>query len=109
MDVHIPKAIANGLRLKKVDVRTAQEDGTDRLPDRALLSRAAFLESVMFTSDNDFLREAYQRRTQGESFSGVIYIHQLKINMGQGVQDLELIAQVAEPTDLLNQVEFLPL
>ncbi|MDP3091950.1 MAG: hypothetical protein Q8N04_14830 [Nitrospira sp.] len=33
MDVHIPKAITDGLRVHGVDVLTAQEDGAARLPD----------------------------------------------------------------------------
>jgi len=37
MDVHIPKAITIGLRLRGVDVLTAQEDGAITLPDADLL------------------------------------------------------------------------
>jgi predicted nuclease of predicted toxin-antitoxin system len=33
MDVHIPKAITVELRIRGVNVITAQEDGTDQLPD----------------------------------------------------------------------------
>ena len=33
MDVHIPAAITEGLRLRGVDVLTAQEDGGRRLSD----------------------------------------------------------------------------
>lgn len=31
MDAHIPKAITNGLRLRGIDVLTAQEDNADRV------------------------------------------------------------------------------
>ena len=40
MDVHVHAAITEGLRLRGVDVLTAQEDGGRRLPDPALLDRA---------------------------------------------------------------------
>jgi hypothetical protein len=43
MDVHIPKAITIGLRLRGVDVLTAQEDGTITLSDADLLNRATNL------------------------------------------------------------------
>ena|GEM_PF-3737316 len=33
MDAHIPRVVAVGLRMRSVDVLTAQEDGADRLSD----------------------------------------------------------------------------
>ena len=33
LDVHVPRAIALGLRLRGVDVLTAQDDGAERLAD----------------------------------------------------------------------------
>jgi hypothetical protein len=39
----------------------------------------------------------------------VIYAHQLRVTIGVCVRDLELIARAAEPQDLANRVEFLPL
>ena len=41
MDVHIPRAITIGLRLRGVDVLTAQEDNAATLLDPALLDRYA--------------------------------------------------------------------
>ena len=58
LDVHIPAAITEGLRLRGVDVLTAQEDGGRRLPDDKLLDRATALGRVLFTQDDDLLREA---------------------------------------------------
>jgi len=43
MDVHVPRAITQGLRLRGVDVLTAQEDDARVLPDPELLDRAAVL------------------------------------------------------------------
>ena len=61
MDVHIPRAITLGLRMRNVDVLTAQEDGADILPDPNLLDRATQLDRVIFTFDDDFLAEAAKR------------------------------------------------
>ena len=40
MDAHIPRAITLGLRLRRVDVLTAQEDHAAGLPDPELMERA---------------------------------------------------------------------
>jgi Domain of unknown function (DUF5615) len=83
MDVHVPNAITVGLRLRRVDVLTAQEDGAGRPSDAQLLARATALGRVLFSQDEDLLREAAQRQQQGVSFAGVICAHQLKVTIGQ--------------------------
>ena len=109
MDVHVRRAITVGLRLRDVDVLTAQEDGHERASDSDLLDRATELGRVLFSQDDDLLREADKRQSSGETFTGVVYAHQLKITIGQSIRDLELIAQVGEPGDFFNRVEYLPL
>jgi predicted nuclease of predicted toxin-antitoxin system len=109
VDVHVPDAITVGLRLRRVDVLTAQEDGTRRLSDALLLDRATALGRVLFCQDEDLLREAAQRQQQGVSFTRVIYAHQLKVTIGQCVRDLELVAHAGAPEDFANRVEYLPL
>ena len=49
MDVHVRAEITRGLRARGVDVRMAQEDGTHRLDDAALLGRAAALGRLIFS------------------------------------------------------------
>ena len=39
MDVHVPSAITIALRVRGVDVLTAQEDNSQELEDAALLDR----------------------------------------------------------------------
>ncbi len=108
MDVHIPRAITLGLRREGVDVLTAQEDGSSLLSDPQLLSRATSLGRTLFTFDNDFLVEADRRQCEGEIFGGVIYAHPLRTSIAGCITDLTLIAQAAEPEDVINQVIFLP-
>jgi|SRR5215467_1628128 len=74
MDVHVRRTVTAGLRLRGVDVLTAQEDGTGELPDPELLDRATELGRVLFTQDDDLLREAKRRQQTGESFAGIIYV-----------------------------------
>jgi hypothetical protein len=109
LDVHVPIAIANALSLRGVDVLTAQEDGAGELSDPELLDRATTLGRVLFTQDKDFLSETYRRQETGETFGGVIYVHQLHITIGQSVAELELIAKVCAPADFINHIEYLPL
>jgi predicted nuclease of predicted toxin-antitoxin system len=109
MDVHVRRAVTMALRERGVNVLTAQADGATELSDPELLDRATALGRVLFSQDEDLLVEATLRQRQGIPFSGVIYAHQLYLTIGQCVSDLEFIAKVANPEDLLGRVEFLPL
>ena len=86
MDVHVRRAVTNGLRLRGVDVLTTQEDGTARWPDDRLLDRAGELGRILFSHDDDLLTEAELRQQEGRPFAGVIYAHQLAITIGRCLQ-----------------------
>lgn len=109
MDVHVRRAVTNGLRLRGVSVLTAQEDGTARLDDPSLLDRATELGHLLFTHDDDLLREAARRQQASEAFAGVVYAHQLNITIGQCIDDLELTAKTTEPEEWQNRIMYLPL
>jgi hypothetical protein len=109
MDEHVPRAITEGLRLRGVDVLTAQEDNRRRASDPELLDRATELGRILFTQDSDLLREAARRQRAGEFFTGVVYAHPLKVTIGECIEDLILLTTVGEPDDFANQVIFLPL
>jgi len=109
MDEHVPSAITNGLRDRGFDVRTVQDDGLLGANDTDLLDRATELGRVMFTRDTDFLEEANRRQRQGTESSGVVYAHQLRVPIGQCISELELLATVCDPDEMVNRVEYLPL
>lgn len=109
MDVHVRRAVTDGLRLRGVDVLTAQEDGAAEFEDSLLLERANELGRVLFSQDDDLLREANKRQQTGETFAGVIYAHQLNITIGRCIDDLELIAKATESDEWLNNTVYLPL
>jgi hypothetical protein len=46
MDVHVPRAVTTALRLRGIDVLTAQEDGSAELDDGPLLKRATELSHI---------------------------------------------------------------
>lgn len=109
MDVHVPIAITQQLRRRGIDVLSAQEDGSAERDDLELLRRATVLGRALFTMDTDFRRETALLQRSGEVFAGVISADQLRITIGQCVADLELIAQVCEPEEIRNRIEYIPL
>jgi predicted nuclease of predicted toxin-antitoxin system len=108
-DVQVPSAIADGLRLRSVDVLRAQEDGASEFADPQLLDRATELGRVLFTQDKDFLREARRRHQSGKTFAGIIYVHQLALTIGECITDLEIIAKDTELDEWVDHVEYMPL
>jgi len=79
------------------------------LSDSELLDRATQLNRILVSFDDDLLSEGVSRQRASNPFSGIIYGHQLKMTIGSCVSDLELISKVAEPADLINRIEYLPL
>ncbi len=109
MDHNVRQEIIHGLRRRGVDVLTAFEDGADRLPDPQLLDRVTALGRVLVSRDEDLIREAIRRQRSGEEFAGVIYAHQIRVTIGQCVNELELLAKLEEPEDYRNRLLRLPL
>jgi hypothetical protein len=109
MDVHVKRAVSHGLRARGVDVLTAQDDGADQSSDSDLLDRATALGRVLFSQDEDLLREAARRQRQGQAFGGLVFCHQLRLTVGQIIADLELISKASESVDMASRVEYLPL
>ena len=70
MNAHIPRSITDSLRLRGVNVLTAQEDKAANLSDSQLLDRARTLQRVVFTFDDDLLVIATERQREGIPFAG---------------------------------------
>ena len=102
MDEHVPTAVTVGLRLRDVDVLTAQEAGMLAASDEDHLALAVREHRVLFTQDADFLR----LHARGVPHAGIAYVRQ-QTPVGNIVRGLMLICQVLEPEDMLNHVEFL--
>jgi len=109
MDHNVPRAITAGLQRRGIDVLRAYEDGAHALDDAALLDRAQALGRVLFSRDDDLLREATRRQREGIAFGGVIYAHQRAVSIGRCTLDLHLIAEASAPEELQDRVIFLPL
>ena len=108
VDHNVSRAIYQGLRLRDVDLVTAFEDGSHRLPDDELLDRATELGRVLYSSDPDLVLEARRRQREEIHFAGVVFGEQT-LPIGLCIEDLELLAKVGEMKDFENSVLFLPL
>jgi len=109
MDENVHGAIIKGLRQNEIDALRVQDDGMMGYPDEAVLARATALNRILFSQDEDLLREAMSCQQESKHFSGVIYAHQLDLSIGQCVRDLTFFAQAGTAEDFANQVYYLPL
>lgn len=109
MDVNVRIEITQGVRGRGIDVLRAQDDGTVRLADSLLFDRATSLGRVLVSHDSDTIMEAAERQVTGRASGGVIYAHQLGITIGKCIDELELVAKVYEPGEVLDTIIYLPL
>jgi hypothetical protein len=108
-DAHFPRAATEGLRRRGVDIITAQEDGSDRLDDLALLRRATSMGRVLVTQDADLLREGSLLQQTGEPFAGIVYGHQMRVSIGELVMDLALVADTTSSEAWVSRIAYLPI
>jgi hypothetical protein len=109
LDVHVPQAVADQLRRRRIDVLTAVEDTRATEPDDYLLLRATELNRVIVTFDVRFKAMAEDWIRMGREFFGLAYAHPLRISIGQLVSDLEMISLASDIADWRSKVEYLPL
>ena len=108
-DVHVDRAIAAQLRLRSVDVLTAQEDASDHFEDDLLLVRATSLGRPVVTHDIHFNAMAEEWQRQARPFCGLIFGHPMQVSIGQFVRHLEILAKGTDPHDWSSSVVRLPL
>ena len=103
LDEHIPKAVAEGLRRRGIDVLTIQGAGRVGDPDRKQLAYAALKRRVLVTFDDDFLA----LDAAGASHSGIVFSQAGRRSVGELIESLVLIAKVIEPGEMRNHIEFI--
>jgi hypothetical protein len=102
-DQHIPKAVAEGLRQRAVDVLTAQDAGRCSLPDPDQLEFARIEGRVLVSYDPDFLALA----ASGIEHAGIGWCEATKYGVGQLIHVLLLLHGVLSPDEMKNHVEYL--
>jgi predicted nuclease of predicted toxin-antitoxin system len=103
LDESVSNAIANGLRLRGIDVTTSPEQNLIGASDEQQLVYALSQQRVIFTFDDDFLTLA----STGIEHYGIIYTRQQRQSFGKIINDLIVIWECLEPEYMYNNVEFL--
>jgi len=101
-DEHVPRAVAEGLRRRGVDVLTTQEAGMREADDEQHLALALREGRVIFTQDADFLR----LHAAGHPHGDIVYAPQ-HTAIGAIVRRLMMIHDVLDPEDMASHVEFI--
>ena len=101
-DEHLPKAIAQGLRRRGVDVVTVAEAGMLGATDERLLQRARKEARVMVSQDEDFLRH----HAAGIEHEGIVFVGQ-ETSVGEIIRGLMLVYQLLEREEMSGQIEYL--
>lgn len=108
LDQHVKRAVTDGLRRRGVDVVTAYDDDQSRTDDEDLLIRAAALGRVLVTQDKDFLRIAARWQSDLRPFPGIVFAAQERVDTGQLIEYLELIARLLSADEIRGRVEHVP-
>jgi predicted nuclease of predicted toxin-antitoxin system len=103
LDEHIPRAVADALRRRGIEVLTTGEAGMLGMSDAEHLAHALSGGRVFVTQDSDFLRLHEQQYPH----AGIAYCAQGTRTIGQIVSGLALIHELLSPDEMLGRVEFL--
>ena len=103
LDENVPVVIADQLRRKGIDVITVRDIGRLGDSDENHLQRAAAMERVLCTHDQDFLRMA----AADAEHMGIVFGIQDLHTVGDWVRGLELIHAILTDEDMKNHIEYL--
>jgi predicted nuclease of predicted toxin-antitoxin system len=106
-DESVPVAVVAGLQRRGITAVSARDEGKLGLTDPQQLAYAISRQMVIFTHDTDFLQLAHAYAQQGKTHHGIIYVHQDKLSLGECIRRLKEIAELFEPTEFRNHIEFL--
>jgi predicted nuclease of predicted toxin-antitoxin system len=102
-DQHMQGALVRGLRLRGLDVLTAQDAGRCGLADPDQLAFATADGRVMVTFDTDYLA----LHQTGTPHNGIIWCPATKHSVGELIRLLRRLHGVMDRDSMLNHVEYL--
>jgi len=103
LDEHVNPAIAQGLRLRGIDVTTTADAHLLKAPDESHLEFANREGRVIFTNDRDFLSFA----CTSDEHAGIAYCARRAKSIGYIVRHLCLMHDCMEPDEMRGKVEYL--
>lgn len=110
-DEHIPMRFVKALRQREpsIDIVRLHDVGLRTRPDPEILAWAALNSRVLVTFDRETLPGfAYHRLTAGEDMAGLVVIDQT-IPMAQAVEELVMVADGMDETEIQVKPVFIPL
>jgi uncharacterized protein with PIN domain len=103
LDESVNNAIANGLRLRGLDVTTSNDVGLVGSTDEQQLQHATSAGRVLVTHDDDFLT----MHSRGVTHAGIAYAHPKRISIGQTIFALLAIHRSDTAESIHGRVVFL--
>lgn len=103
LDENIQSAVALGLRIRGIDVLTAQEAGLRGASDQEHLAFATANERVLVTYDTDFL----VIDASGQEHTGIAWCHSTKYSLGALILALVYVHSIITPEEMRNHIEYL--
>jgi hypothetical protein len=103
LDENCPRALAEGLRRRGLDVTTTPEADLLGAIDEDQEAHALREGRVIFTQDRDFLRI----NAAGVERAGIAYCPKDSKRLVEAIDGLVLIWEVLEPDEMRGRVEFL--
>lgn len=102
-DQNMTAAVAVGLRVRGIEVLTAQDAGRCGLSDPDQLAFATAAGRVLVTFDPDYL----SLHATGAAHTGIVWTPSEKHSIGQLISELELLHGVYTADDMINRLEYL--
>lgn len=102
LDESVHDTIADGLKRRGVDAKSAKDAGNLGLSDEEQLKYAIKNNFVIITHDVDFLSLAMDFKHKG-----IVFVHQQKYSIGDLIRNLKVLWDVVEQKDIENHVEFI--
>jgi predicted nuclease of predicted toxin-antitoxin system len=102
LDEHVPRAVAEGLRRRGIDVTTTVDAGLMGADDLTHIEFARREGRVIYTQDEDSLILSSER----VEHRGVVYNHSEARTIRQIIECLTLIAGVMTEQEMVNHMEF---
>ena len=102
-------SVVNGLRRRAVDVLTAREADMIRQPDTNQLTFSTRANRVLYSYNyRDYLALHTQWLSQGRTHSGILVSSNQHLRVGDEIRALVSFAASHRPSEIANQLFFLP-
>lgn len=98
--------LISGLRHRRIDVRTAADEGLVSAADPEQFDRAIALGRTMLTADQDFLALAASFLRADKAFPGLAFVVS-KTTVGSALRSIVLLAETTSPEAMADRVEWI--